>query len=115
MSNQAMSASTQGAAARQGGKESGGKDEAAQQSVAPGYLAPYDRNERYAVPDIYIVGFNPGHTIAKHFAFIGHEFPVTELDGIGYFATMDKKLLDAIRRDPGVECVEDNCYGERDG
>lgn len=76
------------------------------------YQAPYYRNE-CPIPGCYIVSFHPGHTIAKHFAFLGREFNPTALKQ-GYFADIDDELFDAVRSDPGLEFIEDNTSGESD-
>ncbi|KAK3702224.1 hypothetical protein LTR37_015056 [Vermiconidia calcicola] len=87
--------------------------EATQRATAA-YQAPYHSHEEGRVPGVYIVAFHPGHTIAKHFAFLGREFDLTSLDE-RYFANMDDELFHAARRDPGVKFVEDDVTGERDG
>lgn len=79
------------------------------------YEAEYLSHGADAVPQSYMLTFYPGHTLAKHFAFLGREFTAQELDQ-GYFAyDVDDQLLSIIRRDPGVKYVEDNVSGERLG
>jgi len=114
MSNYNVSGSTGDAASEpeRGTQQSTGEAaQAAQHATATTYQAPYHCHGRDAVPGIYIVGFHPGHTIAKHFAFLGRDFDLTTLNE-GYFADLDDKLFNAIRRDPGVEYIEDNTSGE---
>lgn len=76
------------------------------------YLAPYYPHEN-AVAGVYIVSFNDGYDMDKHFAFLGQKFDFTSLNG-GYFAEMDDELFNAVRRDPGVEFIENDVAGERD-
>ena len=59
---------------------------------------------------MYMVLFHQGHTIDKHFAFLGRKFDFSTLP-TGYLADLDDQLLDAVRRDPGIRCVEDDFYG----
>lgn len=75
------------------------------------YYAPYQRNES-PFQDHYIIAFKQGHTLAKHFAFLSKEFVIEGTLNEGYFAKLDRELLEAIRRDPGVEMIEDNTLGE---
>ena len=90
------------------------RDEVVQHGSTATYRAPYHHYEENRVPGVYIVAFRSGHTVAKHFAFLDREFDITAYEGdVGYFADMDDQLLDAVRRDPGVEFVEDNVSGER--
>lgn len=77
------------------------------------YQASYHHHDGHAVPGVYMVKFHLGHTITKHFAFLGREFDLTSL-GEGYYANLDDQLFDAVRRDPGVEFIEDDVVGERD-
>jgi len=55
-----------------------------------------------------------GHTVAQRFAFLGKEHKVEFTLNEGYVAVLDRELLDAVRRDPGVRYVEDDTLGERD-
>ena len=81
---------------------------------ADGHIpAPYHRHERTRRPNEYLVVFNPGHTLEKHFAFLGFEFEVVIDCKEWYGVDMDEQLLNAIRQDPGVEFVEDNQRGKR--
>ena len=85
------------------------------QSSAIPYQAPHHRSDpENIIPGVYMVMFHAGHTVEKHFAFLGRKFDLTTLPR-GYFANMDDQLLDAIRRDPGVKLVEDDSYGEDEG
>lgn len=106
-----MADSSPNAAPDQASKQSIVK--AAEQAATATYQAPYQHYEQ-SVPNMYIVAFNAGHTIAKHYAFVGREFELTTLNS-GYFATIDNQLFDTIRRDPGVRYVEDDAWGEREG
>ena len=105
-----MSKSNESASDQNPGEESerGSQQESAQPTV---YQAEYHADEESRIPGSYIVEFHPGHTIAKHFAFLGREFELTALDQ-GYFADdIDDDLFNAIRRDPGVKYMEDDCLG----
>ncbi|KAK3701389.1 hypothetical protein LTR37_015487 [Vermiconidia calcicola] len=105
-----MSKSSESASDQNPGEESerGSQQESAQPTV---YQAKYHADEESRIPGSYIVEFHPGHTIAKHFAFLGREFELTALDQ-GYFADdIDDDLFNAIRRDPGVKYMEDDCLG----
>ena len=78
------------------------------------YQAAYYPNvdyPQYALPGSYLISFYPGHTVAQHFAFVGREFGLTELNN-GYFADLSDELFNAVRRDPGVDFIEDNVGGE---
>ena len=112
MSKQNVSVSTYDAALEQGSQQT--TSEAAQHATTTAYQAPYYRYERDAVPGIYMVAFHPDHTIAKYLAFLGREFDLHTFNR-GYWANLDDQLFNAIRRDPGVEFVEDNVSGERLG
>ncbi|KAK6437482.1 hypothetical protein LTR95_006315 [Oleoguttula sp. CCFEE 5521] len=70
--------------------------------------APYNRLSGYPYHDYYTVGFRPGHTMAKHFAFLRRKFDVQVATDTLYYAKLDSELLQAVRRDPGVEMVEDD-------
>ena len=74
------------------------------------YQAPYYHYEEGVVPGQYIVMFYKGHTLAKHFTFLGREFDLmcTYTPDWGYCADLDDQLFDVVRRDPGVELVQDN-------
>ena len=79
------------------------------------YQAPhYHPDPKNTIPGVYMVLFHQGHTIDKHFAFLGRKFDFSTLP-TGYLADLDDQLLDAVRRDPGIRCAEDNCYGEEEG
>lgn len=52
--------------------------------------------------------------MGKHFGFLDRRFELTELEG-GYSATMDDELFRATRTDTGIENIEDDVLGERDG
>ena len=78
------------------------------------YEAPYYPYERSRVPGMYMVAFHRGHTIERHFAFLGREFEFIALGDIGYGASLDDQLFNAIRCDPGIRFVEDNSKGKRD-
>lgn len=108
MSNQTESNSNVDAAPQQDRQQTTG--EALQDATTTTYLAPHHRHEECRVPGIYLVEFRRGHTIAKHFEFLGREFELTALDS-GYFANMDDQLLNNVRRDPRVEFVEDDFVG----
>lgn len=112
MSNQNEAGSTHKLASGQESQQKSG--EANQHTTTSVYQATYHSYGRNAVPGIYIVQFYPGHTIAKHFAFLGREFEVHSLLE-GYWADVDDEIFNAIRCDPGVEFVEDNVSGERPG
>ena len=109
MSSQNVSGSAHNAVSEQ---QSTG--EAPQHATATAYQATYYHHEENRVPGVYIIEFYPKHTLEKHFAFLGRKFVVTTLNE-GYFADLDDELFNAIRRDPGVEYMEDNTSGERDG
>lgn len=111
MSDPNVSGSTPNAASEPGSQQS--TREVAHHATTAAHQAPYYRYEKYRIPGVYVVQFKAGHTIAKHFAFLGRKFDLTPLDN-GYFANMDDELLDAMRCDPGVEFVEDNVSGVRD-
>jgi hypothetical protein len=74
------------------------------------YQAPLYRFSPHDVPGEYIVAFCNGHTIAKHFEYVGREFEVKSLKA-GYSANMDDELLETVRGDAGVEYVENNTRG----
>lgn len=61
-----------------------------------------------------MVMFHSGHTLDRHFAFLGHESEIFGAFEVGYDTQLDDQLLSAIRYDPGVKFVEDNCSGKRD-
>ncbi|KAK3702226.1 hypothetical protein LTR37_015058 [Vermiconidia calcicola] len=106
MSNPKESASTRNPPPK---AERSSQQEAAQPTV---YQAEYHPDEENRIPRSYLIEFHPGHTIAKHFAFLGREFDLTALDQ-GYFAedVVDDDLFNLIRRDPGVKYIEDDCLG----
>ena len=81
------------------------------QSESTEYQAPYDQNED-PYQDHYIICFKRGHTVAKHFAFLGKEIEIEGILNKGYYAELDRELFDAVRRDPGVELIEDNTLGD---
>lgn len=83
-----------------------------QRAEASAYQAPYTSHEKCRIPGSYLVGFHTGHTIAKHFAFLGREFEVIPFK-TGYGADLDDQLFNAIRHDPGVRGVEDDVSGTR--
>lgn len=83
------------------------------QRVRTGYQAPYSRNES-PYKDHYIIAFKPGHSLAKHFAFLGKYIGIEGTLDEGYYAMLDRELFEAVRRDPGVELIEDNTLGEWD-
>jgi hypothetical protein len=76
--------------------------------------APYYPGEESRIPGSYLVSFQPGHTLAKHFTFLGFDFePAGRLEN-GYYATLDDQVFNAVRYDPGVKAVEDDCFGEEE-
>ena len=78
------------------------------------HQAPYHPNEESRIPGSYFVSFHPDHTLTKHFAFLGFEFePAGRLEN-GYYATLDDQVFNAVRYDPGVKAVEDDCFGEEE-
>lgn len=77
------------------------------------YQAPYTPHEECRIPGAYLVGFHPGHTIAKHFAFLGLKFEVKPFK-TGYGADLTDQLFNAVRCDPRVRHVEDDVFGTRD-
>ena len=115
MSSHNVSASTPDAASKPEQDSQQNVSEAAQRTAPNAYQAPYYYYGKDAMPGIYMVRFHLGHTIAKHFAFIGREFDLTDLGGDGYGANLNDELLNAVRQDPGVEFVEDNVSGEPTG
>ena len=80
------------------------------QSESTAYEAPYQRNES-PYHDHYVIAFKPGHSLAKHFAFLGREIEIEGMLNEGYYAKLDGELFEAVRRDPGVELIEDNTLG----
>lgn len=79
------------------------------------YTAPYFTHGADAVEREYMITFRKGHDIEKHFAHIGRRVEVLDLgepNGRDYSAKLDEELLAAVRRDPGVEMVEQDSYGE---
>jgi len=117
MSSYNVSASHPDAASKPEQDSQQNVSEAAQRAAPNAYQAPYYHYGKDAVPGSYMVKFHLGHTIAKHFAFIGREFDLVDIGGDGYGANLNDELLNAIRQDPGVEFVEDNVAGqpEEDG
>ena len=111
MSNQNVSNPASDAAAKHGVPQHQGEDAPHMTNV---YVAPYHPHERNRVPGSYIVMFHPGHTIDKHFAFLGLEFEVLSAFEDWYGAELDDQLFNSIRRDPGVAFVEDNMLCRRD-
>ncbi|KAK6420143.1 hypothetical protein LTR95_016976 [Oleoguttula sp. CCFEE 5521] len=84
--------------------------------IPTGYQAPYNRLSGYPYKDCYTVEFKPGHTMAEHFAFVGKEYEFQEATSTWYYAKLDLELFEAVRRDPGVEMVEDDpLEGEEGG
>jgi hypothetical protein len=78
------------------------------------YQAPYHRmDNEHIYCGNFIVRFHLGHTLAKHFAFLGRDFDVISFNS-GYIAEMDEQLLKAVRSDRGVRLVEDDGSGEID-
>ncbi|OQO00842.1 hypothetical protein B0A48_13529 [Cryoendolithus antarcticus] len=75
-----------------------------------GYSAPYRQNES-PYDDHYIIAFKAGYTLDKHFAFVGKVFDIEGTLDEGYYAKLDRALFDNVRRDPGVELIEDNVLG----
>jgi len=70
--------------------------------------APYYRHEEGATPGLYRVKFRRGHTFTAHFTALGWgRFQLTDLRD-GYIANLTDRLLRAIRRDVGIEFVEDD-------
>jgi hypothetical protein len=114
MPNHNVSSSTGEAASESKRDTQQSPGEAAQHATTATYQAPYYCHGGDAVPGSYFVVFYPGHTVAKHFAFLDRKFDLTTLNE-GYFADLDDELFNAIRRDPGVEYTEDDFSGERDG
>nr|OQO04078.1 hypothetical protein B0A51_17939 [Rachicladosporium sp. CCFEE 5018] len=78
------------------------------QVVPTDYQAPYNRLSGYPYKDCYTVELKSGHTMAKHFAFVGKEYEYQEATSTWYYAKLDPELFEAVRRDPGVEMVEDD-------
>jgi len=89
------------------------EDQGPPEAIQHAYQAPYQPAEQYPLIGSYIIDFYPGHTVAKHFAFLGREFDLTKLDQ-GYFADMDDGSFNAVRRDPGVRLVMQDWSGERE-
>lgn len=94
---------------------------AAATASATSYLAPYFPHREGAVPDVYIITFHQHHTLSAHLAFLSSQgytlnpADLTPLD-TGYFACIPPAaVFEAVRRDPGVEFIEDDVVGERDG
>ena len=76
------------------------------------YVAPYHKYGDDAVPGKYCVLFREGHNLEKHFAFLGRRFDLEFLEHVDcYYAELDDELLAAVRRDPGVELVEQQSAG----
>ena len=84
------------------------------QSESTEYQAPYDQNED-PYQDHYIICFKRGHTLAKHFAFLGKKLEIEGTLNNGYYAELDRELFENVRRDPGVELIEDNTLGDKWG
>lgn len=84
-----------------------------EQSKSIGYQAPYHQNDS-PYQDHYIIAFKPGHSLSKHFVFLGQEIEIEGTLNEGYYAKLDRELFEAVRRDPGVELIEDNTLGEWD-
>ena len=82
-----------------------------ERSESTGYQAPYNQIDP-PYQDHYIIAFKPGHSLFKHFVFLGKEIEIEGTLNKGYYAKLDRELLDAVRRDPGVELIEDNTLGE---
>ena len=102
----------QDAAISQVGQNDAG--EAAKHTETSAYKAPYHPYEKSRVPGEYMVAFRPGYTLAEHFAFPGCKFEVKShfiISG-GYSTALDDQTFDAVRRDPGVEFIEDNTFGK---
>ena len=82
------------------------------------YQARYIPHEKNRVPGRYLVAFHPGHTLEKHFVFLGLEFEAFRFDfgygDVGYGAEMEPHLVNVVRSDPRVEYVEESFYGRRD-
>ena len=89
-----------------------GAGEAAKRTETSAYQAPYHPYEKSRVPGEYLVAFRPGYTLTEHFKFLGREFELITPFNSGYAAALDDLLFDAVRRDPGVEFMEDNVSGE---
>ncbi len=88
-----------------------GNEEHPRTGYAPYHHAP-DPEAR--CPGEYAVLFKPGHTLAKHFAFLGFEFEIMFKLNMGYAARMDDQLFNAVRYDPGVKFIEENSCGGQD-
>ena len=73
--------------------------------------APYFPNEKWRVPGEYRVVFYSGYTVAEHVAFLGVDFEPMFKYHNGYAAALDDKMFNAVRRDPGVKFIHDNCFG----
>lgn len=76
------------------------------------YQAPYYPYEEYRLPGQYCVSFQPGYTLAEHFAFLGFEFEPTSQLNNRYYAALDDQAFNAIRCDPGVSFIEDDVFSE---
>ena len=81
------------------------------ETESAGARAPY-RRFRTADKDQYNVGFKQGYTLKQHFAFLGKEIESRRVSDRGYGAKLDPELFQAVRRDPGVECIEDETLPE---
>jgi hypothetical protein len=57
------------------------------------------------VKDSYVVIFNDGYTLEKHFKFLGRKFEVDDILS-GYGADLPPDLFDKVRTDCGVRFVE---------
>ena len=79
-----------------------------------GYIpAPYYAYKRNRTPGCYIVLFTLGHTLEKHFVFIGIEFEVKFAFEDWYTTNLSDQSVTAIRLDPGVALVEEDMTGKR--
>ena len=90
----------------------GGNKEHPRTGLAPYYhaLAPEAR-----CPGEYGVLFQPGHTLEKHFDFLGLKFEIMFELNMGYVAMMDDQLFNAVRYDPGVRLIEEDSCGTLEG
>ena len=85
-----------------------GNKEHPRTGLAPYYhaLAPAAR-----CPGEYGVLFKAGHTLEKHFDFLGFELEIMFELSVGYVAKMDDQVFNAVRYDPGVRLIEEDSCG----
>jgi hypothetical protein len=87
-------------------------------AAKPASLNNCDRPPEWIVPDEYIVYLHRGYSLEDHQRTVGEALPICTIESVSridqsavyYVAKLDRRSLDAIRSDPGVDFVECDGY-----